>query len=346
MTHVRLSEEFAARFELPASIGYLVLPLLVLLGVVVVGFALRILSGSLLPSKASATRTRVDDMVAGALHGPLVLFSVLVGVAAAILFLPIPPWAHTLAERALMALLLLAAVVVGARLVSGLFLTYGAEMRLASSMQRFLRRIAVTTVYVVGILLVLDNVGITITPLLTTLGLAGLAVALAFQDTLANFFAGMYVQADKPLAAGHYVRFEDLKVEGTIVDVGWRTTKIRTKQNTLLVIPNTKVAAGVVVDYDMPDSTVRPQLTVQVARSAEPRRVEALLVEQARAAAQAFGDEVVRAPTARFSPGFTEKGFAFTVELELRSRASEDAVLEAIRHRIAARLRDEGIELV
>ena len=281
-------------------------------------------------------------MLAGAFRGPIRLFFVFLGVLLGILVLPLPAWAHSLASAALDVAIMLVLVILAARIAGGLILTYGEGSRLVGSTRRFLRRVAVTAIYVVGFLFILDNLGISITPLLTTLGLAGLAAALALQDTLANFFAGVYVQADRPLDVGHRVRFEDLKVEGTVVDVGWRTTKLRTPEGDLLVIPNVKVASGVVVDYDLPEPRTTLRVPVRVARSADPRRVLHALEEVARG----LGDPgIVGEPKARFSPGFVGGAFEFTLQVETDSYESRERVGDELRHRVVERLRGEGVEM-
>ncbi|MBI2158983.1 MAG: mechanosensitive ion channel [Candidatus Rokubacteria bacterium] len=107
-------------------------------------------------------------------------------------------------------------------------------------------------VFIVGGLVLLAALGIQITPLLTALGVGGLAVALALQDTLSNLFAGAHLLADKPIRVGDYVKIAEA-VEGYVVDIGWRSTRVRMLQNTVVVVPNKKVAESVIVNYDLPE---------------------------------------------------------------------------------------------
>src|SRR2546429_328365 len=108
-----------------------------------------------------------------------------------------------------------------------------------------------------GVLVLLSVLGIHITPILTALGVGGLAVALALQDSLANLFAGMHLLADKPIRVGDYVKIADT-TEGYVVDIGWRSTRIRMLQNTVVVVPNKKVAESIITNYDLPGP--RPSL--------------------------------------------------------------------------------------
>lgn len=342
MTHVGPLTGLPGALGLDSLLGHLLVAAAFVLGGFVLGVVAEVLLTRALTGFAARTPGRLDDVLANAFRGPIRLFVTLVGILLGLLVLELPAWVHRLASSLLDVAVLLVLVVAAARVVGGLILVYGERSRLVGATRRFLRRVAVAAIYVVGFLFILDNVGISITPLLTTLGLAGLAAALAFQDTLANFFAGVYVQADKPLDVGHRVRFEDLKVEGTVLDVGWRTTKLRTAEGDVLVIPNTKVASGVVVDYDLPEPRTTLRLPVRVARSADPRRVAALLEETARG----LGDPgVVAEPEARFSPGFVGGAFEFTLVVEAVDFAARERVAEELRYRVVERLRAAGIEM-
>jgi len=299
-----------------------------------------------LPALARRSATRFDDVVAGAVRGPVKACVFLVSVLAALLTAPIPDAVRRGVEVTLLVVLTLAGLVVTARLIAGLVATYGGRAGLAGSTGEAVRRVAHLAVYLVGLVVVLDFQGVPIGPLLTTLGLAGLALAFALQDTLSNFFGGVYLQADHDLDLGHFVRIEDLNVEGVVVEVGWRTTKIRTLQNNLVVIPNSRVAASVVTDFDLPEPRLMLQVRVPVARGTDPRRLETLLVEEGAAAAAAVAGLLADpAPFVRFMPGFTENGLEVTLVCHVASYVDQFPVQHELRQRLHARLRREGIEL-
>lgn len=342
MTHVGPLTGLPERYELDAGAGPWIVALALVLASFLLGVVVEAVLTRGLAALARRTTGRLDNVLSSAFRGPIRLFFLLVGVLLGILVLPAGAMAHAVATRLLDVAVLLVLVILGARVVSGLILTYGERSRLASSTRLFLRRVAVTSIYVVGFLLILDNQGLSITPLLTTLGLAGLAAALAFQDTLANFFAGIYVQADKPLEVGHRVRFEDLKVEGTVVDVGWRTTKLRTPEGNLLVIPNTKVAAGVVVDYDLPERRTALRIPVRVSKDADPRRVAALLEETARGLRD---PGIVGEPKVQFAPGFVGGAFELTLAVEAVDVEARERVGHELRFRVVEALRRADVEL-
>ncbi len=341
-----LSERVSDFLRIPHSAGFVLWPVVVIAASYLLGHGIEWVLLHLVPRFTGRTLTRVDDLVTDAVKGPVKILATLSGAAIAILLTPAPEALHGWTARFLVILLAIAGVVAAARFVGGLVLTYGDRARIVGPTRGLTKRVAVLAIYLVGALFVLDNQGVSITPLLTTLGLAGLAVALAFQDTLSNFFAGLYVQADRPLDIGHYVRIEDVNVEGYVVEVGWRTTKIRTLPNNIVVIPNARVASSVVTDYDLPEPGMSLLVGVPVPHGVDPRRVESILVEEAaKAAGEVEGLLPEPTPFVRFIPGFTDKGMEFTLICRVSKFVDQYLAQHELRHRITERFRKEGIQI-
>lgn len=125
----------------------------------------------------------------------------------------------------------------------------------------------------IGFLVVLDSLGISITPILASLGVGSLAVGLALQETLSNFFSGIYIILDKPFRVGDLVKV-DGDVEGHVLKIGWRSTHFRLLNNNLVVLPNAKVGSSQIVNYDMDDSQVIVNIEVGVSYSSNLEHVE------------------------------------------------------------------------
>lgn len=300
----------------------------------------------LMLSRSSASATRVDDVVARALHGPTRILAALYGLGFALLVVDLPPAAHHWTRVLLGILVGVSIVVIAARLVSGFVDLYGASAHLEGPARRVARRVTALAIWSLGLLLVAQSQGINVTPLLTTLGLAGLAVALAFQDTLSNLFAGVYIQADRPLEVGHYVRLEEHKLEGHVVEVGWRTSKIRTLGNNLIVVPNARLANMIVTDYDLPDPKMSLLVNIVAARGTDPRELVSVLEDEARIASKEVPGMLAEpAPFVRVIPGFTDAGLEVTVISQVGTFVDQYLVQDELRRRIDARLKKEGIEL-
>jgi small-conductance mechanosensitive channel len=184
-----------------------------------------------------------------------------------------------------------------------------------------------------------------ITPLLTALGVGGLAVALALQDTLSNLFAGVHLLADRPIRVGDYVKIADT-IEGYVVDVGWRSTRVRMLQNNVVIVPNKRVAESIITNYDLPERRMGVTLPVSVSYGTNPDHVERVLVDEAlRAAQEVTGLLADPPPSARLIPGFGAHSLDFTLACNVTSFVDQYVVLSELRKRILRRFEAEGIRL-
>jgi len=202
----------------------------------------------------------------------------------------------------------------------------------------------VTLAVVFGALL-LDNLGVHLTALVTTLGIGSLAVALALQDTLGNFFAGLYLKADRPVRPGDYVRV-DTGDEGTVMHIGWRSTRLQTLANNTVVLPNERLSKAVVTNYNLPDPEVSVDVRVTVAYDADLERVERLMLEAARRA-RAEQDALLDdpPPAVRLIPGFGGKGLELTLNVRVREFRDRPGVEDALRRHILGLFRTDAIKI-
>ncbi len=154
--------------------------------------------------------------------------------------------------------------------------------------------------YAIGILILLDTAGISITPLLTSLGIGSLAVALALQDTLANFFAGIHLIIDRPIRVGDYIRLESGE-EGIVEKIGWRSTAIRTLPNNQIVIPNSKLASSIIMNYSLPEEVLKVVVPIGVSYSSNLEKVEKVALKVAKKLMkEVMGKDVPGEPVVRF----------------------------------------------
>src|SRR5437660_592929 len=181
--------------------------------------------------------------------------------------------------------------------------------------------------------------------LLTTLGIGSLAVALALQDTLGNFFAGLYLKADRPVRLGDYVRV-DTGDEGTVMHIGWRSTRLQTLANNTVVLPNERLSKAVVTNYNLPDPEASVDVRVTVAYDTDLERVERLLAEAARhARADHPGMLDDPPPAVRLIPGFGPKGLDLTLSVWVRDFRDKAGVEDALRRHILVHFRAEAIKI-
>ena len=190
--------------------------------------------------------------------------------------------------------------------------------------------------------MILNALGVSITPLLTTLGIGGLAVALALQDTLSNFFSGFYTTMAKNIRVGDFIKLESGE-EGYVLDIGWRATKIKLLGNNIVLIPNNKLAQSVVRNYYLPDMELSVLVEVGVHYNSDLELVEKVTLEVAREIQQTVDGAVKNfEPLVRYN-AFDSSSINFNVIM----RAGEVLKSYLIKHefikKLHQRYKDTGI---
>jgi small-conductance mechanosensitive channel len=204
--------------------------------------------------------------------------------------------------------------------------------------------VAAAGIYVLGTLVVLERLGISITPIVTALGVGGLAVALALQDTLANLFAGIRILAARKLRPGDYVRL-DSGDEGYVLDITWAQTTIRHPLNNLVIVPNAKLASAISANYNLPASEQFVPVKLGVAHGSDLAQVERVTVEVAREVQRlGAGGVATHEPVVRFN-AFSESAIEFNVILQATHFDQRFLLTHDFLTRVYARYRAEGIAL-
>ena len=194
--------------------------------------------------------------------------------------------------------------------------------------------------------IILENLGIHLTAVWTTLGVGSVAVALALQETLSNLFAGLYVMADRPIRPGDYIKL-DSGQEGFVVRVGWRSTTIRMLANNLIIIPNSTLAKAIITNYSLPEDRMSYVLHVGVAYGTDPARVEKALLDSFQDTIHDGVEGLLAEPKpfVRFIPGFGDSSLDFSLIVQVAKFTDQFFVQSELRKRIARRFAAEGIEI-
>ncbi len=230
----------------------LVIPLTVIGSALAIGFiAERILMGQVNKKTAKEGWTLHRGILSSFRKMPP-LWLGLIAFHFELLQLPLSTLAAKWLQGAITILTTFSIVIVLARIATAFVRSHNAKSSDAHQRITIVENLVRVIIYLFGIMMVFHNLGVSITPVLTALGVGGLAVALALQDTLSNLFAGLYIIVSKQLDPGDYVKL-DSGQEGTINDIAWRVTTIRTQQNTLVVVPNSKFASNIFTNFDRPE---------------------------------------------------------------------------------------------
>ncbi len=314
-------------------------------GCMLVLLIIRFVTFRILHAWAKRTTSKLDDIIIDAISKPSILFAAAIGLHIGLSFSEMPEKYLLYLGRILHVLIILSVTVASATLAGRLFRNYIQQSGIPIPTTGLAYAILKAVVYIIGFLIILNDLGISIAPLITALGVGGLAVALALQDTLANLFAGVHILMEKSIRIGDFIRLETGQ-EGYVDDITWRSTRVRMLPNNMVVIPNSKLAQSVVTNYSLPDRRMAVQIPVSVSYSSDPDRVGRILLEEARkAAGEVPGLLADPEPSVRFIPGFGESSLDFTLVCHVREFTDQYTAQHELRKRIFSRFQLEGIEM-
>jgi small-conductance mechanosensitive channel len=321
------------------------IPFVTFLIILVVTLILRALVMRALRHWASRTNHHLDDLIVQAIRIPSLFLCLALGLHLAVEFSELP-FRYAFYTAKTIHLVIVLSVVIGATHISGmLFQHYIRRYDLPVAAPGLAIGVINGILWILGILIALTLLGVSIAPLLTALGIGGLAVSLALKDTLENIFAGINVLMEKSIRVGDVIRLETGQ-EGTVQDITWRTTRIRLPTNNTVIIPNSKLAQSVVTNYNLPEKRFSLRLPVSVSYQTDPQRVEIVLMEVAiKAVSEVPGLLADPAPEVRFSPGFGESSLDFSLNCQITEFSDQYLVQHELRKRIFQRFKEEGIEI-
>ncbi|MBI3122234.1 MAG: mechanosensitive ion channel family protein [candidate division NC10 bacterium] len=294
---------------------------------------------------AGRTSTRLDELLIESLRTPTVLWCVALGLMAGLEAASLPPRLAAWGTSVVAALVILSITIVVANSLARGLRHFASQIQIETAVTGLGTTLLKVFVFTLGGLLILSTLGISITPLLAALGVGGLAVGLALQDTLSNLFAGVHLLVEKPVRLGDYVKLETGQ-EGYVTDIGWRTTRIRMLPNNMVIVPNAKLAQCILTNYYLPEQRMALLIPVSVSYNSDPGQVEKILVEETlRAAGEVPGLLADPQPFVRFIPGFGESSLDFTLICQVREFVDQYLAQHELRKRIFRRFNQEGIEI-
>jgi len=318
----------------------LLLPLSVMAVTLLIGLVVRNVVFRTLRRWAAGTKSKLDDIVVEALRSPFMIWVLMLALHFGAQTSRLPVRAQNTTAQFLLILFIISMTLVFSRLAGVLIHSAGGLS--STSLTGNVVRIVVV---LLGVMIVLNTLGISILPILTALGVGGIAIALALQDTLSNLFGGFSVSMAGQVRIGDYIKL-DSGEEGYITDISWRSTSIRSLQNNAVIIPNAKLAKATITNYNLPEQSMAVSVAVSVSYDCDPQAVENVLLDEARKAAeQVPGLLSAPAPIVRFMPGFGPSSLDLTLICHVRKFADQYLVQHELRKRIVRRFREAQIEI-
>lgn len=308
-----------------------------------VGFILEKIAVRYLLKWSARTSHAFDDVLAQGLNGVLRMSLLLLSLFLVLQFIEIDDVVKNGVETGIAVCAILVAALYLSRTLSGLADNYSREIYGGRS-SSLIRVVARTIVIIIGLLVVLSKLGISITPILTALGVGGLAVALALQDTLANFFAGIQLLATRKFRPGDFVELKDNQ-SGYINDISWRDVTLRTVHNNLIVVPNSEFGKSIVKNYNFPAGDFTSEVTVGVHYDSDLDFVEQVALEVARDVESRFGTPGQSPGPYLWFSSFADSAIEFRVMLQTNDYRSHFKLKHEFVKHLHKRFNKENIEI-
>jgi small-conductance mechanosensitive channel len=327
-----------------ASAPRLAWTLVLIGGAYLVGVILNAWVVSRLSKLAAFTAGHWDDIVIAELRKRIPWWSLLVGTWLSLGRWPLSPRVAMLSGRALFVLGALSVTFAVSAIATKFVANYSRTAPSPLPVTGLTNSLVTMLVVGLGLLVILNGLGVSVTPILTALGVGGLAVALALQEPLSNLFAGIFITLSGQLRVGDYVKLQG-DLEGYIADFGWRSTRVRQLANNLIVVPNAKLSQALVINYHLPGQDLAVLVECGVDYGSDLEKVERVTIE--------VGKEVMREvqggvpdfePFIRFHT-FGESSINFTTILRGQEYVDQYLVKHEFVKRLQRRFKKEGITI-
>lgn len=321
-----------------------------LVGIVFLSLLLSLLLKRLIVSRIAKalgrTKFKLDSLLVASINWPLTIIVLLLHI---VLFerllvgyeLEIAGF-NELSPRLVQLLLIGALVFFADRFLVGLIQTYANSSDVLRTSQGIIAGLVRGLVLGIGLLIALGTLGIAITPIVASLGITSLAVALALQPTLTNFFSGMQLVIDKPIRVGDYIEL-DSGEQGFVEKIGWRTTWIKMLPNNIVIMPNSVLSESKIINYFYPEKELSVPVEVGVHYDSDLEHVEQVTLEVARAILAEHEWGVTEYNTFVVFHTFDSSSINFTVMLRVKEYFNRFFVKSDFIKALHKRYREEGI---
>lgn len=322
----------------------LVLPVSIIVGSLIIGLFVERWVLPRLTQRVSGGRWLGDEVIFESLKGFFIIWVTIVGIRGAILNTSLQSETVDIIRTLLKIIFVFTLALALARVATGLVRLYALRASGEPHTMSILTNVARGIIIIIGLVMILQIVGISITPLLTALGVGGLAVALALQDTLSNLFAGIQILLSDEIRQGNYIKLSSGE-EGYLADITWRNSTIRMTSNNTVVIPNSKLSSELVTNYYLPGKELAVLIEVGVAYDCNLDQVEQVTIEVGNQVMREVSGGVAEFNTTVRFHTFADSNINFTVVLRAQEYKDQPLIKHEFVKRLSERYRNEGIDI-
>ncbi len=323
--------------------------ILILLAVLLLGrWVINLFLEKLLFRITKRTKNNLDNQILNAARLPLYFLAVVLALDTALRRLSFltGDWNNWLKEGFFILYFLVGFISVW-RLVTHFFRWYAEEIarktetKLNKQLFPFFERIVLILLSAIGIITLLSYFEINITAMVTTLGIGSLAVALAAQSALEDSISGFLIMMDRPFRIGDRIELMDLDTWGDVVDIGLRSTRIRTRDNRMVIVPNSVIGKSLVVNYAYPNDQYRLEIHIGVAYGTELEKARQVMIDAVQEVEGVLSDRPVEALFLEFG----DSALIFRVRWWLESYVDTRRMFDRVNTALYNALKKEDIHL-
>jgi small-conductance mechanosensitive channel len=293
---------------------------------------------------AAKTSIKSDDLIISTISTWVIPWFLALGLYLGLKQLELESRFYFWLENGLMIFYIFSATMIVARVVSGMIKIKAAGTDAIIPSSSIISNIVIIIIYCIGLLIILQSQGISITPVLTALGVGGLAVALALQPTLSNLFAGLQIISSGNFNKGDFVRLSTGE-DGFIEDITWRSTTIRAASDHIIIVPNSKLADMTVSNYYLPQHEITFAVEVGVSYDSDLSKVEKITKEVIKETLQQSEDGVKEFEPEISFIAFAESSIRVKAFLRVNNYSAQFQVRSAFLKKLHERYNQEGIHI-
>jgi small-conductance mechanosensitive channel len=205
----------------------------------------------------------------------------------------------------------------------------------------FIRRVGMIVLTLIALIILLSHFDVDVSALVTTLGVGSLALALAAQAALADTISGFVIMVDRPFRIGDRIEIQDLGTWGDVVDIGLRSSRIRTRDNRMVIVPNSVIGKSLIVNYTYPSTQYRIQIHIGVAYGSDLELARRTLIKAVQGVDGVLADKKVEALFLEFG----DSALVFRVRWWIESYVDTRRMFDHVNTAIYEALSEAGIEI-
>ena len=321
----------------------ILIPMVIFFATLTTGYFLRKLLFKHLRLWGKHTKSRFTDIIIESANGPILVLFLTLALYLALKFSKLPQNVVDITGKALLVLGILSITLVVSNTIAALIKFQARRAKTVTPVTSLMQNIVKMALYILGILVILNSLHIEVTPILATLGIGGLAVALALQGTLSDLLAGFYISASRQIKIGDYIKLESGE-EGFVADISWRATQIKmVPADNIILVPNEKLSKVIVTNYYLPRKEMAILMNLGVHYDSDLSKVEQVTIEIAKEVMKEVPGGVPEfEPVVRYHT-FADFSINFTVILGVRKFEDGHIIKHEFIKRLHERYRAESI---